>query len=160
MTIAFYPVVSNAAEPELLSKTGDWAAYALDENGNKVCYMVSQPVDAKGNYKNRGDVYAMVTHHPSEGTRDVFSYYAGYTYQPGSESSVSVDSKKFALMTQDDTAWAVDDAKDAEMVAAMKSGAKMVVRGTSSRGTLTTDSFSLKGVSAAYKAISKACGVK
>jgi hypothetical protein len=36
-------------------------------------------------------------------------------------------------------------------------GAAMVVVGTSERGTKTTDTYSLKGFTAAYGAISKAC---
>lgn len=35
----------------------------------------------------------------------------------------------------------------------------MVVRGTSTRGTRTADTYSLKGTGDAYKAISTACGL-
>ena len=45
-------------------------------------------------------------------------------------------------------------------MAAMKGGKAMVVKGTSSRGTLTTDTYSLAGFTAAYAAIGKACKVK
>ena len=43
------------------------------------------------------------------------------------------------------------------LVNAMKRGNELVFKGTSERGTLTTDSYSLKGVTAAMKAIDKAC---
>jgi hypothetical protein len=33
----------------------------------------------------------------------------------------------------------------------------MVIKGTSSRGTLTTDTYSLAGFTAAYNAIEQAC---
>ena len=46
------------------------------------------------------------------------------------------------------------------VVDAMIRGARLVVKGTSSRGTKTTDTYSLKGFSAAFKAIGKACKVK
>ncbi len=36
----------------------------------------------------------------------------------------------------------------------------MIVAGISSRGTLTTDTYSLNGFTAAYDAITRACGVK
>jgi hypothetical protein len=39
----------------------------------------------------------------------------------------------------------------------MRAGSTMVVKGTSARGTRTTDTYSLKGVSAALDAIDKAC---
>ncbi|MFO1120388.1 MAG: invasion associated locus B family protein [Rhodospirillales bacterium] len=50
-----------------------------------------------------------------------------------------------------------DAAVDRAIVAAMKAGKAMIVRGTSARGTLTTDTYSLSGFSAALAAIDKAC---
>ena len=46
------------------------------------------------------------------------------------------------------------------IVKAMIQGARMIIKGTSSSGTQTTDTYSLKGFTAAYKAINKACKVK
>ncbi len=46
------------------------------------------------------------------------------------------------------------------MVQAMRRGRKMVVRGLSTRGTKTVDTYQLAGFTAAHKAIGKACGVK
>ena len=45
----------------------------------------------------------------------------------------------------------------AKLVRAMKSGNRMVVYGTSSRGTKTTDTYSLSGFTAMKKRIDKAC---
>lgn len=151
---------SLAAQPEQLGKFGDWTAYTLSEGGSKVCYMVSKPVQAKGNYTNRGEIFALITHRPSENTKNVFSYITGYTYKQDSEATISVDSKKYILFTQDDTAWTPDAAADNALADAIRKGSKMVVQGTSSRGTLTTDTYSLKGSGSAYKAISDSCGVR
>ncbi|MGH6662046.1 MAG: invasion associated locus B family protein [Rhodospirillales bacterium] len=46
------------------------------------------------------------------------------------------------------------------MVQAMVKGAQMTVKGTSNRGTVTADVYSLNGFTAAYKAIGQACGGK
>ena len=148
----------QASEPELLGQHGDWTAYKFMENNGKVCYMVSQPKQEEGNYKRRGDIYALVTHRPSENTMDVFSYVAGYSYQNGSSVTVSFGGRSFKLFTQGETAWAEDAATDKKIAAAIRSGSNMIVKGTSSRGTPTKDTFSLKGSGAAYKAISKECG--
>jgi hypothetical protein len=43
------------------------------------------------------------------------------------------------------------------MVAAMRRGNSLVVEGTSARGTVTTDRYSLSGFTAAHNAISRAC---
>jgi hypothetical protein len=42
----------------------------------------------------------------------------------------------------------------------MMSGKRMIVRGSSSRGGNSTDTYSLAGFSAGYKSIGKACGVQ
>ncbi|MDR4516433.1 MAG: invasion associated locus B family protein [Nitrosomonas sp.] len=149
----------QASEPELLGQHGDWTAYKFMENNGKVCYMVSQPKKDEGDYSKRGDIFALVTHRPAEGSKNVFSYIAGYTYKAGSEVTVKVNNQSFKLFTQDDSAWAQDQDTDNRLADAIRRGSALVVQGTSSRGTPTTDTFGLKGSSAAHKAISDECGV-
>lgn len=158
--VVFIASPSVAADPKPIGQYGDWTSYYLMESGQKVCYMVSKPVNAKGSYTNRGEIFALITHRPSENTKDVFSYITGYTYKQGSDATVKIDGKNYILFTQDDTAWAPDAAADNALATAIRSGSNMVVTGTSSRGTLTTDTYSLKGSGAAYKAISKECGIR
>mgnify|MGYP006288416231 FL=1 len=120
--------------------------------------MASQPTKDEGNYTRRGDIFALITHGPGQ-AKDVFSYVAGYPYQPNSDVTIKVDSETFKLFTQGEMAWTPDDETDRRLSVAVQRGARMVVQGRSSRGTLTTDTFSLRGSGAAYKAISRACGV-
>lgn len=150
---------AQAAESKLLGTFGAWQAFEFIENNNKVCYMASNPKKAEGKYTKRGEVFALVTHRPSENTKDVFSYITGYTYKQGKEVNVKIGRQNFKLFTQGDGAWTPDAETDKAMAKAIQSGSTMVVKGTSSRGTLTTDTFSLSGSGAAYKAISKACGL-
>ncbi len=151
---------SQAADPRLLGEYSDWNAYVFMEGDNKVCYMASQPKKAEGNYTRRGEVFALVTHRPAEGTKNVFSYITGYPYKAGSDATVKIDSNNFTLFTQDETAWAPDAASDNKIATSLRKGSKMIVKGTSVRGTATTDTFSLKGSSAAHEAISKECNIK
>ena len=138
---------------------GDWTAFQLTEDGKPTCYMSSEPTKATGSYKKRGDVFAYVTHRPAEKLIGEVSIIAGYTYQKDSAVAIAIGKQEFDLFTQDDVAWARDPAADKKLVQAMKKGNRMVVKGTSSRGTLTTDTFSLKGFTKAYGAIGKACGL-
>ena len=149
---------ANASEPRLIGTYGDWSAYMFTENGKKVCYMASKPKKAEGAYTRRGEVFALVTHRPSEGTRNVFSYITGYPYKSGSDVSVNVDDKTFTLFTQDDTAWTPDAKTDNMLASEIKQGSKMVVRGESGRGTKTVDTFSLSGSTKAHAKISQECG--
>lgn len=150
-------VLAAETPPRLAGAYSAWEAYVFTENGRKVCYMASQPGNKEGNYTQRDDPFALVTHRPGDGTRNVFSYITGYTYKPGSTVVLTIDDKKFSLFTKDRTAWAPDAATDSQIAEAIKTGNSMKVVGTSSRGTLTTDTFSLKGSGEAYRRISQEC---
>lgn len=149
-----------ADEPKLLSTHGDWTAYSFKEGEATVCYMTSQPTKSEGAYKKRDKPFALVTHRPAENTKNVFSYIAGYSYQPGSDVEVTIDGKTYKLFTHKDMAWARDADTDNKISEALRKGSKMAVKGTSARGTLTTDTFSLKGTGGASDAINKACKIK
>src|SRR5688500_18216283 len=80
---------AKAADPKMLVTQGDWSAYVYtDETGNKVCYMAGMPSKDEGDYTRRGQIYALITTRPAEGTKNVFSYIAGYPYKPGSDATV------------------------------------------------------------------------
>ena len=157
--ITAFGATAQAQTPTLIGTYGDWSAYSFMEGGNKVCYMVSQPKKAEGNYSQRGDIFALVTHRPAEKTKNVFSYITGYTYKDGSDVTVTVDSTNFTLFTQKDMAWTPDQDSDNRLTEALRKGSKFVVKGTSGRGTLTTDTFSLKGSGNAHDAITKECNM-
>ncbi len=153
----FFVNAAQASEPKLISKHNDWSAFTFMENGQKVCFMASQPESAKGNYTKRGEIFALITHRPGDNSFDVVSFVAGYTYKKNSDVNVTVGNKKFTLFTQADTAWTSDNATDKALTNAIKNGNSMVVKGSSTRGTLTTDTYSLSGSTAAYQAITNAC---
>lgn len=64
------------------------------------------------------------------------------------------------LFTDGTMAWTINGQVDAELIKEMKRGSRMIVTGTSSRGTQTKDTYSLKGFNKAYMAISKKCNKK
>jgi hypothetical protein len=153
-----FPALAAGAKP--IGAFKDWSAHLFAEKKGKICYMHSRPKKSEGNYTKRGDTYVQVTHRASDKTRNEVSVTAGYAYRKGSEVVMIIDGKQFSLFTDDDTAWGGDAKVDSALVAAMKAGATMIVKGTSARGTLTTDTYSLAGFTAAHKAIDKACDVQ
>ena len=152
---------ASAQEVQYLGSHGSeqekWHTFFYMENGNRVCFMASQPLREEGNYTSRGDVYVHITHRPAEGDRDVISFTTGYTYQADSIVDVRIGSSDFRLFTDQDTAWAPDEETDRALVQAMRGGANMVVNGTSSRGTATTDTYTLMGFTAAHNELQEAC---
>ena len=153
-------VPTQAEESQLISRYEDWEAFQEKDGGETVCYIGSAPTKSRGKYKKRGETYVLITHRPAEKKLAVVSIKAGYTYQQESEVDVIIGPKTFKLFTDAGHAFAYDAKGDKALVKAMVRGAKMVIKGTSSRGTPTTDTYSLKGFTAAYKAINQACKVK
>lgn len=143
-----------------LGTFGDWHAQTYRENGKPVCTIWSQPTKDKGDYSKRGAIYAYVTHRPASKHFDEVQIVAGYRYKKGSEVHVRIGGETFKLFTWNDAAWARTPAVDRKLVGAMRRGNSMIVTGISGRGTTTTDTYSLKGVSDAHDAINKACGFK
>lgn len=144
---------------ERIGDFDDWSAFRFTEGGNKACYMASQPVKAEGKYTKRGDIYALVTHRPAENRRDEVSFIAGYAFKANSTVEVKIGGQGFQLFTSEDGAWTANKDEDKRLVQTMIQGNRMVVKGTSTRGTLTTDTYSLKGFTAAYRAITDTCGL-
>ena len=120
--------------------------------------MMTIPKKEEGKYTKRGEVYAQVV--KNMGTKDtgVVNFAAGYTFKENSEVNIKIDDKhSFILFTNKSTAWTQTEKDDASLIKFMKLGNTMIVKGISSRGTNTKDTYSLKGFVAAYKAINKKC---
>ena len=157
LAVLTYVTEAGAAHPSLIGEYGDWTAYYYRDNAGPVCYMASTPKKDEGKYSKRVDIYVVVTHRPNEKSYDVVDINAGYTYKSNSETELKIGAKTFNLFTSGDKAWAMTAEKDKEIVAAMKRGSRMIVNGTSAKGTKTKDTYSLNGFSSAYKAISNKC---
>ena len=142
---------------DFLGKFGDWEAHTRVDNGTKVCYAASVPQKSAGDYTKRGDIFLLVSHRPADKMLGFVSLEAGYTYNPKGKITAKIGSNSFSMFPDGGLAFAY---KDKPLVDGMIRGADLVIQGTSSRGTLTTDTFSLSGFTAAYKAASKACGVE
>ena len=154
---------ATAADPAFLSKHGAWTAHVKADSGRKTCFAWTMPTKSKGNYQSRGDVLAFVTvYKPAPEGDDYYaggqiSVVAGYRYKPDGTVVATIARKKYELFSDDDTAWAIGADGDKTLIAAMKAGSTMVVNGSSWRPTKTTDTYSLKGFTAAYNAIRAAC---
>ena len=153
------PVVAADNQIEVLGSFDDWSAFSYKDEAGLVCYMATEPTKSQGKYSRRDDVFLIITHRPNDKTYDVVNVVAGYTYRPASKPTMTIDNNKSVnLVVHNNTAWGKDEKVDEDLVNQMKKGSRALLKGTSARGTLTTDTFSLKGFSKAYQLINKACG--
>ena len=143
---------AQAAEPKrMLSER--------DGDKGRTCFISSLPTKSKGKYdpNNRGEVRVFVSHGPGKAERNVVQFTAGYKHKKHSDVTVNIDGRKFTLFTIEGRAYAESEEDDIAMIRAMKRGTKMTVVGTSSRGTKTTDTYSLSGFTKTKNLIDKTC---
>lgn len=145
-----------AAARKLVASYLDWNAFAETDRGRKVCYVEADPRRERGRYRRRGDAYIQVIHRPRSGREDV-AVIAGYKYKRRSKVTVKIGPRRFRLVPDGDTAWTRRKTNTRRIVRAMRKGRRMEVRGRSSRGTLTTDTYSLIGFTDALKAARRSC---
>ena len=147
------------AEPVEMLVSKKWGAYRYDNDGSRICFISSVPTKSKGKYdpKNRGDIRVFVSHGPGKAERDVVQVIAGYRYKPQSDVSLTIDGKKFKLFTIEDRAYAESEEDDRRIITLMKRGSRMTIVGVSSRGTKTTDTYSLSGFTKTKAVIDKTC---
>jgi Invasion associated locus B (IalB) protein len=151
--------VAGGAEPTLIGQFGTWGAYSATPNGKHVCFALAKPSSSKTNPPNRprDPAYAFVSTRPAEKVFNEVSIMIGYALKPGSESTLEVGGASFAMYTQGDGLWIKNAAEEEQMVQAMRRSADAVIKGVSAKGTETTDTFSLKGLSQALDKIAQDC---
>ena len=149
----------GGAEPALIGQFGVWGAYTATPNGKKVCFVLAKPSSSKTDPPNRprDPAYAFISTRPAEKVVNEVSVMIGYPLKPGSESTMEVGGAAFAMYTQGDGIWIKNAAEEERMVDAMRKGADVTVKGVSTRGTETTDVFSLKGLSQALDRLAQDC---
>ena len=154
LVVAAHPAL--AQEPDHLGTFDDWEAATYKAPDSKVCFAYSVPKKTKSSRKvDRGEVRFIVTNYPGRKVRGQVSTIIGYPFKEGSVVKLKIDDTEFDLYPVTDMAWAGDNDKD--IVAAMKAGKTMTLDGVSWKGTETSDSYSLAGITAAVEKIDAAC---
>jgi hypothetical protein len=153
------PPTVGGVKPTLLGQYGEWGAYTATPNGKEICFAIAKPTSSETTPPNRprNPVFMFVSTRPADKVTNEVSLIIGYPFKPGSEASVDVGSTSYALYTQQDGAWIKNATEEAQMVAAMRAGDSAVVKGVSAKGTQSSDTFSLKGLTQALDRVAQDC---
>lgn len=145
------------ATGKFIQRYTDWSTYVGQSAGNKVCFAVSLPKNSKPTNVRRGPIYFYISNWQGENVRNEISVKIGYPFRDGVRAEITIGKDKFNLYTKDEGAYADNDDTEKNLVSAMQNGNEMTVQGRSKRGTLTTDVYSLAGLTAALEHIGKDC---
>jgi len=139
----------------------DWSVFV--EDNPTECWAVSSPKETVNTREGRvvavrrSEILLFVSYRPGSGVKGEVSFTGGYPFAKGSTVSMKVGDNTYELFTSGENAWPATPADDAKLITAMKRGAKAVVTGRSARGTVTKDTFSLLGFTAAVEEAAKRC---
>jgi invasion protein IalB len=150
---------AGAPQPTLLGQFGDWGAYTASPGGKKVCFALAKPANSKTVPPNRprDPAYMFISSRPAEKVRDEVSIIFGYGFKPNADASVEISGAAYAMYTQADGAWVKNAAEETRLVDAMRKGADLTVKGTSAKGTASTDVYSLRGLPEALNRVGQEC---
>jgi hypothetical protein len=142
----------KAEGPKKIGAFDDWIAATHQEAGQPVCYAFTRAQNSIPALAGRGAVILTVTQRLSG--RDAVAMEAGFSFAPNATVTVQADQTGLDFYTAQRAAFA---RKGHDAVSAFQSASRAIARSPGPRDTTVTDTFSLKGFSAAYAAISKAC---
>lgn len=156
----FAPCLAEAA-PQVLGTFQNWAAYTTQAGEAKVCYALSRPTASEPKKVHRDPTFFLINDWPGRKAKGEPEIVPGYQYKDGSDVTVEIGANKFTLFTKNDGgaggAWVEAQADEQRLVDAMKTASAAVVSGTSKRGTVTRDTYSLAGFGDALEKAHQAC---
>jgi hypothetical protein len=139
----------------------DWSVF--EGQDPRECWAVTtykESVNTRGGRVvavTRGEILLMVFYRPGAEVQGQLAFTGGYPFAPGSTVNVNISGTEFELFTEGEWAWPATPQDDARIVTAMKRGADAVLTAQSARGTVTKDTFSLLGFTAAVEDAEKRC---
>ncbi len=147
---------SDQGKSESIGSFGDWGAYKT-EGKQKTCYALAQPKSREPDKLKRDAAYVFISTRPAENVKNEVSIIMGFKMKDGGEAQATVGDSEFGLIAKGANAWVKNPAEESHFIEAMKKGSKLVVKAASAKGKVSTDTYSLSGLSQALDKVRKEC---
>jgi hypothetical protein len=154
--------VPAAAEPaNLLGVFGNWSAFSSGSGASLTCYALSKPRATQPHNAKRSAVYLMISDWPARKVKAEPQIVYGYQAKEGGGAALGVGGDKFTFFIRnsgkDGSAWLQQLNDNVRLVTAMQGGVSVVASGTNTKGTKTSDTYSLSGFNDALAKIHAVC---
>ena len=160
-------VASLASAQEVIVKSvrtiQKWSVYVHETEDRKQCFAASVPQRSRTTRGGkpvsvrRGITQVSVMFQPNISADGEVSFTGGYPFDPEETVKLTVSGNTFTLYVDGEWSWAASPEEDRKIHNAFRRGATAVITGISTRGTTTTDTFSLYGFSKAFEQARKLC---
>lgn len=160
------PAKPAVEKPLLVATYGDWGVYTSTAGKGKICYALAQPKTRDPAETKRDAAYAFISSRPSEGVKNEPSFIMGYDLyaadpkKPASgnkAATAQIGDKNFELFPKGADLWVKNPAQEPSLIDEMRKGAKLVIKGASKKGDVTTDTYMLTGFTQAVDKVQKDC---
>jgi invasion protein IalB len=148
---------NSKTKPVQVATYGDWGAFVAQVGEEKTCYALAKPKDRAPATLKRDPAFIFISSRPSENIRNEVSIIMGFPMKDGGDAEADIGDVNFELISKGKDAWVKNPAKESELIGAMKKGATLTVKASSIHGNMTTDSYSLSGLSQALDRVAKEC---
>jgi hypothetical protein len=135
---------------------GEWGAYQT-QGKQKTCYALAQPKTREPEKVKRDSAYVFISSRPAENVKNEISIIMGFPMKDGGEAQALIGDAEFSLIAKGSNAWVKNPAEEGRFIDALKKGSKLVVKAASTKGKVTTDTYSLAGLSQALDKVHKEC---
>ena len=147
---------TKTGKPSQLASYGDWGVFLAQGEKSKTCYALATPKDRAPPGLKRDPAYVFIANRPGENVHEEVSIIMGFPMKEGG-GRAEIAGSGFALVAKGANAWIKNQAEEAKFVDALKKGSKLIVKASSLRGHVTTDSYSLAGLAQALERVEKEC---
>jgi hypothetical protein len=154
--------VPASAEPaNLLGVFGNWSAYSSGTGASLTCYALSKPRASRPATAKRSAIYLMISDWPARKVKAEPQVVYGYQAKEGAAAALGVGPDKFSFFIRNSgkegSAWLQQLNDNPRLITAMQGGVSAVASGVSSKGTKTSDTYSLSGFNDALAKIHAVC---
>jgi hypothetical protein len=146
-----------AGAPSNIGTFKTWTAWTGNDSSGLICYVSAEPSSSKPDGAHRDPIHFLVVHRKAQNTKNEVQTLIGYPIKKDSKPTAAIDGKNYSMIADGNGAWLANASDEAGFVAQLKKGKALTIKGTSQRGTDTTDTYTLSGISQALAAIDKAC---
>lgn len=151
------PDPKGAAKPVAVTTSGDWGVFTAQSGKHKTCYVLAKPTTRAPAALKRDPAYVFISTRPAENVRNEVSIIMGYAMKAGNDTKAEIGGVTFDLAPQGANAWLKNLAEQDRFLDALRKGSKLTVKAASAKGNVTTDTYSLSGLSGALDRLQKEC---
>ncbi len=146
---------TTPGSPALIAQYGDWGVYV--NKTAKICFALTQPVDRQPANVKRDPAYFFVTTRPSDKLVNEISIMTGMTLKEDADFALIASGANFPMYVKGHGLWIRDTNDEQKLLAALQKDKEITLKLTPAKGLVTTDRYSLAGLTQALERVAKEC---